>query len=559
MTAAVLALLACSPDPEPPSAAPAASDLGFSQGFREVVPGAWMASGFGLANVLVLEGPEGLVVVDTMEGRGPATQVLAAIRQELSAPIAAVVLTHNHPDHSFGGKVFVEAGGAGTPVWAHARTAPELFNLLSVVREAISIRSMRMFGMALPPGEHEGIGLQLRLEQDDIALAWPTHTVDTRTPVRLAGLDLELLPIPGETDDQLAVWWPERRVLLPGDNIYEAFPNLTTIRGTSYRDVRAWVASLDVLRSLGAEAVLPSHTGPLVGAAQVEETLTAYRDAIQFVHDQTIRAMNHGRTPDQIAAELRLPPALASHPWLVERYGTVATSARGIYAGYLGWFDGDGSRLVPLPPDERARRYAKAMAEGEGLPVQVGRALEAGEHAWAAELARWWTQAEPESAEAREALAKALEGLAARTINAPERNWYLTQAGELRGEISLRVAAPGENPRDLIDDLPIEAYMNALPTRLKAEDALDTDLVVGWEFTDVGRSWRMHIRRGIAELQERPADDASLRFVTTSVAWKRIAGGHLTPAAAVVEGELSVEGGVTSVLAFRRLFDQPGE
>ena len=43
---------------------------------------------------------------------------------------------------------------------------------------------------------------------------------------------------------------PERRVLLPGDNVYRAFPNLYTIRGTLYRDVLEWTHSIDAMRAL---------------------------------------------------------------------------------------------------------------------------------------------------------------------------------------------------------------------------------------------------------------------------------------------------------------------
>ena len=39
-------------------------------------------------------------------------------------------------------------------------------------------------------------------------------------------MELQLLHAPGETDDQLMVWYPAKRTLFPADNIYKAFPNL---------------------------------------------------------------------------------------------------------------------------------------------------------------------------------------------------------------------------------------------------------------------------------------------------------------------------------------------
>ena len=112
-------------------------------------------------------------------------------------------------------------------------------------------------------------------------------------------MKLELVHAPGETNDQLFVWLPEKRVLLPGDNFYRAFPNLDTIRGTLYRDVLQWVESLDRMRERRPEHLVPSHTRPLSGADAIHAALTDYRDAIQFVHDQTIRGINRGHERDR--------------------------------------------------------------------------------------------------------------------------------------------------------------------------------------------------------------------------------------------------------------------
>ena len=148
------------------------------------------------------------------------------------------------------------------------------------------------------------------------------------------------------------MWLPERKVLLCGDNIYKSFPNLYTIRGTSYRSPKAWAASVDKMRALHADFLVPSHTRPIVGAEQIDKVLTDYRDAIRYVYDQSIRLMNQGLMPDQIVARLRLPAPLAKSPWLQEFYGKVSWGAKTTFDGNLGWFDGDPAHLQPLPPEE---------------------------------------------------------------------------------------------------------------------------------------------------------------------------------------------------------------
>ena len=60
----------------------------------------------------------------------------------------------------------------------------------------------------------------------------PTKTFSERLSLTLAGLELELIHAPGETDDQIIVWYPAKRVLFPADNIYKAFPNLSVVSVT---------------------------------------------------------------------------------------------------------------------------------------------------------------------------------------------------------------------------------------------------------------------------------------------------------------------------------------
>ena len=151
----------------------------------------------------------------------------------------------------------------------------------------------------------------------------------------------------------------EKKLLLPGDNVYKAFPNLYTIRGTLDRDVLEWARSIDRMRALRPDHLAPSHTRPVSGAERIQGILTAYRDAIQYVHDQTIRGMNQGLTPDELVDRIELPPHLKSHPYLQEYYGTVEWSVRAVFSGYLGWFDGDTAPLSPASPHERAERMAE--------------------------------------------------------------------------------------------------------------------------------------------------------------------------------------------------------
>ena len=555
------------PVPEVDSRLAAQSAL-FERGVHAVAEGVWVATGFGLANSILLEAPDGVVIVDTMSGRRQAEAVLAAFRAatglpSAAKPVRAVILTHHHSDHVFGGKVFVESASDGgeeieVPVYAQASTSRQIDGVVNALSDAIYRRSMRMFGQFLPPASiaNAGIGPAVDYDPTDLALARPTEVVEERRDITVAGLELTLVHAPGESPDQLFVWLPKSKVLLPGDNIYRAFPNLYTIRGTAYRDVRRWVASLDLMRDLGAEVLVPSHTTPVVGEVAIAELLTAYRDAIQYVHDQTVRGINKGASADELAAQIQLPPHLANHPWLAETYGTVAWSVRAIFDGYLGWFDGYGAHLDPLSPEERARKLAAALEAGQPLAEQAKAALASGDVRWAAELADHWLRLKPKSKEARRTLASALEEQGKNHPSANGRHYLLSQAAEVARTLTIPPTPRTEVTDEFVDSLAIGPFMAALPVRLKAEQALQRNTVVHFYFPDVDEHYTVHLRHGVAEIRHRAPAKADLSITVDAKIWKRIAFGKRSPVAAVASGELQTGGGLFAVVGFLNLFER---
>ncbi|CAN0595475.1 unnamed protein product, partial [Laminaria digitata] len=177
--------------------------------------------------------------------------------------------------------------------------------------------------------------------------------------LQIAGVNVELVAAPGETDDELYVWLPESKVVFAGDNFYQSWPNLYAIRGTPYRDIRAWAGSTGQMLNEGPEHVVPGHTRPILGNIAATQALTDYRDAINFVFNKTVEGINRGLTPDELVQYVQLSDELASRPYLQEYYGNVEWAVRANFTGYLGWFDGNPTNLFPLPLDEEAERMAK--------------------------------------------------------------------------------------------------------------------------------------------------------------------------------------------------------
>ena len=554
----------------PVTPALAAHSAEFERRVVEVTDGVHVAIGFGLANSILIEGDDGSVIVDAMGTTEAAQAVRAAFDEITDAPVRAIIYTHNHADHVFGSPGLLAPGEAGqVEVIAHDTTEYYIDRVVGILRPILARRSARMFGTPLPFGEEGlvncGIGPALEIGRGGhLGLLRPTRTFSDELSLTIAGIDLQLVHAPGETPDQIFVWLPEKRVLLPGDNVYKAFPNLYTIRGTLYRDVLAWSESLDTMRALRPAHLVPSHTAPVSGEEEIDDILLSYRDAIQFVHDQTIRGMNRGMNPDELVEEVVLPPHLASHPYLQELYGTVAWSVRSIFSGTLGWFDGDAATLSPPSPVERARSTI-ALAGGINQVIEAADdALGEGRAAWAAELIQHVLVIAPAHGDARAVKAAALRQLGRESVSANGRNYYLSQALELEGEVKRE----DEQPQQIVDDteidllrsIPIENFMRAMPVNLDAQRAADVDTVAVFEFDDPAlpdvpaSTWTLHVRRGVAALQPGDTPDADLRVRTAPEVWKELVVGRRNPAAAYASGHLEVEGGPIALARFVGLF-----
>jgi alkyl sulfatase BDS1-like metallo-beta-lactamase superfamily hydrolase len=531
----------------------AAHSAEFKQEVIKVTDGVYVAIGFGLANSVLLEGDDGVVIVDTMESAEAAFPVKEAFNIISSKPVKGIIYTHYHSDHTQGAVVM--AGKDRPDVYSHESTLYYFKRIASVTREATYRRAMRQFGNLLPDGGvvNCGIGPELKFNEDStIAILPPTRTFG-REPFELeiAGLKLILMHAPGETPDQIYIWLPQKKVLLPADNFYKSFPNLYAIRGTAYRDVTLWVRSLDKMRALGAEYLVPHHTKPITGADTIYETLTNYRDAIQFVHDQTIRLMNIGLTPLEIAERVKLPPHLARQPYLHEYYGTVTWSVRAIFDGYLGWFGGNATDLFPLSPAERARRFMDLAGSEQKLIEHTEQAVANNDYQWALELTDQLLQINPDSDDIRKLRAEALRAIGGQQIAATARNYYLTRALEV--EKKLHIGMMKIKDKEVVHTVTLEGIFDGMAVNLDPEKSAGVDIVAGFRFPDTGDAYTVHVRRGVAEIQPQFPDNPDISLTVDSNVWKEVVTGFRNPAIALVK-DVDKEGGTLEIIKFLGLF-----
>ena len=506
----------------------------------ELADGLWLAIGHDLANTMILETSEGLVVVDVGMSPTRASEVRRVVDETIGGEIAAIIYTHSHIDHVGGA---TEWADDDTEIWATEAFTEHFVKQYAAFAIAETRRGNRQFGLHVDDEALPCSALGRRADVDaalETGALLPNQTFSGSTTLEFGDVRIELYEAHGETHDQLYVWIPHLEALLPGDNYYAAFPNLYTIRGTSPRPVDEWIASLDRMRAHDPALLVPSHTIPVVGRDAVREALTSYRDGIQWIRDGVARGANAGLSVDQIVEEVTLPDRLAGVPALSELYGRVDWSVRAIYGNNLGWFDERTTALYP--PEDAERREIELMGGADAVLAEADRALASHEPRWALHLLDLLERSGSLPAEAlAPSLGVAYAAIAAAEPNTNGRGWLLESALELTEDFG-PTGQVQMNPR-LVAELPMDVVFDVLPSRLDVEAAADVHMAVRLDLD--GRAFVVTVRQGIAEVVEGDAlpgtPAISATITTDELTWKEVALGLIDPTEAVLSGDIEID------------------
>ncbi|WP_233849947.1 alkyl/aryl-sulfatase [Paraburkholderia sp. HD33-4] len=561
-------------DPEPaPSVNPhlwRQARLNTHHGLFKVTDRIYQVRGFDVANVSFIEGDTGVIVIDPLTVAETAQAAIALYRKHRGdRPVTAMIYTHSHADH-YGG-----ARGALDEADAIARHVPIIaprgfmWHTVSenvIAGNAMMRRGMFQSGLSLPKhvcGQVDcGIGKAIPMGTG--TLIPPTMTIEHEVETHVIdGVKIIFhLALESEAPSEMFMHFPELRALNTAEIGVQTMHNLCPLRGAEVRDARQWSRYLDEALehyAPSADVVFAQHNWPTWGNERIRTYLRQQRDLYKYLHDQTVRLMNHGLTAIEVAEVLKLPESLAS-TWANRGfYGTLSHNVKAIVQRYLGWYDGNPSHLHTLPPEQAGPRYVAYMGGADGLLARAREDFARGEYRWVAEVTNHLVFADPANQAARALCADALEQLGFAAESSTWRNAYLLGAQELRkGAPKLRRRHVS---RDLVASLPLELLLDYFAVRLDGGKAEGEQMQIEWSNPETGECLTMRLENATMTYlpgAARETPTARVMLTRAGLVALQMGDGSLADVFArlVEEGEIKTEGDTASVIRLLGMLDE---
>lgn len=535
-------------------------------GLFEVVDGIYQVRSFDIANMTLIRGETGWVVIDPLTSSEASRAALDLANAHLGErEVVAVIHTHSHADHFAGvlGVVDpVNVANGRIPVIAPRDFVDEALAENVLAGNVMNRRATYMYGNLLAPGPQAFVttGLGAALSMGSTGFIVPTDIVsETGERRTIDGVEFEFQMTMGtEAPSEFVFYLPQYKALCMSEITSHHLHNVYTLRGAQVRDALAWAKQIDESIELFGDRLdiqFACHHWPIWGREEAVDYLTKQRDLYKYIHDQTLRLANHGYTKDEIAAQLELPASLDQEFSNRGYYGTVHHNARAVYVRYLGYFDGNPATLHPHPPSDAGRRYVAAMGGADRVVEIAMDAYAAGDYRWVAELLNHIMMSEPNHLPARALLADALEQLGYQAESAPWRNFYLCGALELRNGVP--VGSSQNISEGIAGGMPIDNVFQAMAVRLNGPKAEGLDIRLNLEFTDTGDRYELSVNNSVLNSSKnRWCDNPTATLRLSELNYKRMMLGVTTGPDLISAGDLAVEGELSVLVTFAGLFDQ---
>jgi len=538
-------------------------------GLFKVTDGIYQVRGFDVANITLVEGKTGWIVVDALTCKESAAAAIAFARQHLgNKPVTALVFTHSHIDH-FGGALGVvsaqEVADRKLPVVASNGFMEEATSENVMVGTAMGRRSYYQFGRELERSAKGNVdtGLGKNVVYGTFGILAPNKLITQPTEeLVLDGVRFVFHNVPGaEAPAEMTFSIPERKAYGGAENLAQTMHNLLPVRGAKVRDALRWSEYMEqALGQMdGAEVYFGQHNWPVWGNARIKQFIKTHRDVYKYTHDQTVRLINAGKTPREIADLVKLPKSLSEQFGARGYYGDLRHNVKAVYQFYLGAYDGNPANLDPLPQQESAKRYLALLGGADKAVEAAQAAFDKGDYRWAAELLNHAVLGDPGSVKARTLLAQTYEQMGYASEAATWRNSYLTAATELRrGPPDKGMSKAGFI--DMLTQTPVERFLEAMAAGLDGPAADGLNLTVNLVLSDTKESYVLWIENAVLHFRKAaPQADASATLTLTKPLFIKMMAGTAGIKDTLLSDELKVDGSKIDLVRFFSLIDKaPG-
>ncbi|VAV99388.1 Alkyl sulfatase and related hydrolases, MBL-fold metallo-hydrolase superfamily [hydrothermal vent metagenome] len=521
-------------------------------GLFEVVPGIYQIRGYDLAQMTLIAGKTGWIIVDPLTTPAPSKAGLALANKILGKrPVSAVIFTHSHGDH-FGGVAGV-ASADDVKSGKVQIIAPHGFLRESIGESVIAGTAMNrrvqfQFGTALAAGKagHVGGGLGQALSSGGVALLPPTKSIskDGET-LNIDGIAFEFMDA-GETEApaEMIFYMPQYKALHSAEVATRTFHNVLTPRGALVRDTLKWSKVIDnMLAKYGAKSdvLLASHHWPTWGSDNILTTLKNQRGLYRYVHDQTMRQANQGATMHEIAENIGEPDFAKTDFGVRGYYGTLNHNSKAVYQRYFGWWDGVPAHYNELPPVESSKKYVAAMGGTEKALAVGEKAFGSGEYRWAATVFNHVVFADPENEAAKKWLASTYEQLAFQTEAGTWRNIYLVGAKELRQGNNRKAGISTANAK-VLSSIPAVDLFDALSTRFNPTKMKGDGGIIQFNFPDRRETVAVDLGKSVMFPRNGASEEAVAQITVSRTDFTKLLMRDVNPLEMIQSGKLKIEG-----------------
>ena len=538
-------------------------------GLFKVTDGIYQLRGFDIANITLIEGKTGWIVVDALTSRESAAAAMAFARQQLGdKPVTALVFTHSHIDH-FGGALGIvspkDVADRQVPVVASNGFMEEATSENVMVGTAMGRRSSYQFGRDLPRSAKGNVdtGLGKNVVYGTFGILTPTKLITQPTEeLVLDGVRFVFHNVPGaEAPAEMTFSIPDKKAYGGAENLAQTMHNLLPVRGAKVRDALRWSSYMDqALDQMdGIEVYFGQHNWPVWGHDRISQFIKTHRDVYKYTHDQTVRLINAGLTPREIADTIKLPKSLSEHFGARGYYGALRHNVKAVYQFYLGAYDGNPANLDPLPPQESAKHYLALIGGSDKAVAAAQTAYDKGDYRWAAELLSHAVFGDPANKAAKELLANTYEQMGYAAEAATWRNSYLTAAAELRnGPPTKGISRAGFI--EMLMQTPVERFLEAMAGGLDGPAAEGKDLKINLVLSDIKESYVLWIENAVLHFRKAaPAADANATLTLTKPIFIKMMAGTAGVKDTLLSDDLQIGGSKIDLVRFFGLIDKaPG-